>query len=75
MKMKNAPDSQRGSGDAISIRAVLVFLTALGLSSLVLNFGGDRLVVRTIVGLAWGGYCLFAFGPDFVSFVRGRKKN
>ena len=73
--MKNTSDSKQRSGDAISIGTVVVFLAALGLSSLVLNFWGDRLVVRAIVGLAWGGYCLFAFGPDFASFVRGRKKN
>ena len=73
MKVKT-PDSGQESSGGISARAIVVFLAALGLSALILNSWGDRLVVRAIVGMAWGGYCMFAFGSDLPRLLRDKRR-
>ena len=72
--MGNLSDPRHDSSEGISMRVVVIFLTALGLSSLVLNYWGDRLVVRAILGVAWGGYCLVAFGPGLARFLRRNER-
>ena len=68
------PDSRQRSSAGISLLAIVIFLAALGLSSFILNSWGDRLLVRASLGIAWGGYCLFAFGSDLPRLLRIKQR-
>ena len=70
--MAGISDSNRRKA-AISLSGVVGFVIALGLSTLILNLWGDHIAVRAVLGLAWGGYCLWAFGPDLMHFIRHDK--
>jgi energy-converting hydrogenase Eha subunit A len=60
-------------GLILSIAGIVV---ALGLSTLVLRLWGEHIIMRAILGLCWGGYALYSFGPDLIQFVReARNKN
>ena len=67
--MGKTPNVEQRPDDGISITVVVIFVAAIGVSALVLNLWGNHLVARAMIGIAWGGYCLFAFGPDFLRFV------
>ena len=69
--MADTSDSNRKRA-GISVPTVLIFVIALGLSSLILNFW-NHIAVRAVLGLAWGSYCLWAFGPDLMHLVRHHK--
>lgn len=71
--MKKTLDPGEESVATYPLVVKIIFFTALGLSSLILNFWGDRLIVRMAIGVAWGGYCLFAFGPDLLRLRRGKQ--
>ena len=70
--MADISDSNRRKA-GISLPEVVGFVMALGLSTLILRLWGDHIAVRAVLGLAWGGYCLWAFGPDLMHFVRPNK--
>ena len=73
--MEKTPGSGEGSSGDVSTRFVRVIVfAALGLSSLILNSWADRLVVRIIIDVEWGGYCVFAFAPDLLRLLRVRRR-
>lgn len=70
--MKKTLDPGEESVATYPLVVKVIFFAALGLSSLILNSWGDRLIVRIVIGVAWSGYCLFAFGPDLLRLLRGK---
>ena len=70
--MADISDSSRRKA-GITLPGVVGFVIALGLSSLILNLWGNHIAVRALLGLAWGGYCLWAFGPDLMHFIKHNK--
>ena len=65
-------DSKNGQRKAVTLPMIAGFVIALALTSLVLNLWGDHILVRGVIGLAWGSYCLWAFGPDLLHLIRQR---
>lgn len=63
----NSKGEQNRRAEVVSIICVV---GALLLSTLALHRWGDRILVRSILGVCWGGYALYSFGPDAVRVFR-----
>jgi hypothetical protein len=71
--MADVSESKNGRRKAVTVPMIGAFVIALALTSLVLNLWGDHIAVRALIGLSWGSYCLWAFGPDLLHLIRQRE--
>lgn len=72
--MRTQTDSQQRPRDGVSIGAVVVFIIALGISILLLNIWGEHILMRAMLGTAWGGYAFYCFGPDLIRLIKEARK-